>query len=223
MVNSSERKQALVGWFINNTDFYDDVQLQKFLFFYECFSKINGDTYELEGLKGYKTGPVFSSVLDDIKCGQDFKNTCTEKLPHLSGLVNTQRAKLSKFLVMTLGNKLLDFIDYLNIWAVKRYKIERGIPYTLLDEADFDKRDASIFRDIEYAYPESFIDTVDVRIINGKAFVTLKTDVDRLTDKVFDVLTEESYDSSFDIPVHVYFSESGGLLLDCPYSIFCEL
>ncbi|MDR1531644.1 MAG: hypothetical protein LBS62_05585, partial [Clostridiales bacterium] len=67
MANSSERKQALVGWFYNNAGFSTNIRLQKFLFFYECFSKIDGDTYELEDLKGYKNGPVFSGVFGDIK------------------------------------------------------------------------------------------------------------------------------------------------------------
>jgi hypothetical protein len=51
MINSSIRKQALVGWFCNNTRIFSNMQLQKFLFFYECFSKIDGDIEDI--LKKY--------------------------------------------------------------------------------------------------------------------------------------------------------------------------
>ena len=214
MASSSERKRALVGWFVNNTGFHSDVQLQKFLFFYECFSKINGDACDFEGLKGYKNGPVFDSVLSDAKREQNFKNACREKFLHLSSMVDARRAKLSAFLVMTLGSKLSDFTHFLNIWAAKRNEIENGARYLPLNEIDFNEHDEAIFRDIEFAYPESYIDSVDVRAINGKAFVTFKSDANRLTDEILDALAEVSYDPSFDTPVHVSFSESGGLLLD---------
>lgn len=214
MAYSSERKQALVGWFVNNSGFTTNVQLQKFLFFYELFSKIDGDSYELDGLKGYKNGPVFSAVFGDIKYDENFKATCGRQFQSLPHLVNEPRAKLSDFLVKCLGNKLSEFTHQMNIWAVKRDEIEKGGYQIPLSEDDFTEKDADILRAIETAYPNSYIDAVETYSINGKTFVYYKADKNRLSDRVYDVLNEVSFDPDFDSPVYISFSETGELLLD---------
>ena len=43
-------------------EFADHLKLQKFLFFYEIVSKIEGQEYELTNLIGYTDGSVFSNV-----------------------------------------------------------------------------------------------------------------------------------------------------------------
>ncbi len=214
MAYSSERKQALVGWFVNNTGFVTNVQLQKFLFFYELFSKIDGDSYELVGLKGYKNGPVFSTVFSDIKYGENFKDNCGKQFQSRSYLVNESRAKLADFLVKCLGNKLSEFTHQMNIWAVKRTNIESGEYQVPLSEDDFTENDADTLRTIEKAYPESYIDAVETYSTNGKTFIYFKADKSRLSDKVYDVLNEVSLDPDFDSPVYISFSETGELLLD---------
>jgi hypothetical protein len=214
MANSSERKQALVGWSYNNSCSFSNTQLQKFLFFYECFSKIDGDDYELEGLKGYKNGPVFSAVFVGLRYEERFKEICAEKLPLRISMINERRAKLSDFLVKILGNKLSEFTHGLNIWAAKREDIKNGERQVPLNEADFSQRDAAIFRDIKRAYPQEYIDSVDTRSINGKMFVLFKADAGRLTDAVMEALNEAAYDPEFDSPVYISFSETGELLLD---------
>ena len=213
MANSSERKQALVGWSYNNAGYISNTQLQKFLFFYECFSKIDGDTYELEGLKGYINGPVFSTVFGDVRYNDGFTATCGEIFLSRRDMVNEHRAKLSNFLVKSLGNRLSEFTHGLNIWASKRLEIEKGTYQVPLDEADFTEHDASIFRNIERAYPESYIDMVDMRNIGGKIFVFFKTDADKI-NSVIEALSEAAYDTDFNSPVYISFNEMGELLLD---------
>ena len=214
MAYSSERKQALVGWSCTKAGFTSNMQLHKFLFFYEFFSKIDGDTYELEGLKGYKNGPVFSTVFADVRYDEKFKASCAGKFPSLACMVNERRAKLADFLVKSLGNKLSEFTHALNIWATKRAEIEGGGYQVPLDEQDFSEHDAAIFRDIEIAYPESYVESVDILNINGKAFVFFKTDADRLNETVLEALNEAAYDPEFNSPIYVLFSETGELLLD---------
>lgn len=214
MVNSSERKQALVGWSFNNNDFFSTMQLQKFLFFYELFSKIDGDNYELEGLKGYKNGPVFSAVFGDVKHEENFRAICGEQFKSRADLVNEPRAKLADFLVKCLGNKLSEFTHEMNIWSVKRAEIEQGVLQVPLNENDFTENDADILRAIEEAYPESYIDSVKVLNISGKAFIFFKSDEKRLSEGVRDVLNEVAFDPKFDSPVYISFSEAGELLLD---------
>jgi hypothetical protein len=214
MANSSNRKQALIGWSHNNAGINSNMQLQKFLFFYECFSKIDGDVYELEGLKGYRNGPVFSTVLGDIRYDEGFKAACGKLFPFQAGMVNEKRAKLSDFLAKSLGNKLSQFTHGLNIWAIRRAEIESGGRQVPLDEQDFSEHDAAIFRDIEHAYPESYIDSVDTLNISGKAFVFFKADKSRQTEAVMEALIEAAYDPAFDSPIYASFSETGELLLD---------
>lgn len=214
MANSSERKKALVGWSFNNSGFFSNTQLQKFLFFYELFSKIDGDSYELEGLKGYKNGPVFSSVFGDVKYEQNFRADCGRQFESRSNLVNEQRAKLSNFLVKCLGNKLSEFTHKMNIWAAKRSEIEKGGLQVPLSEDDFTQNDADILRAIETAYPESYIDAVKTLSISGKTFLYFKADEQRLSDDIYDALNEVALDPDFDSPVYISFSETGELLLD---------
>jgi hypothetical protein len=214
MPNSSKRKQTLVGWCCSNADHYTNIQLQKILFFYECFSKIEGDAYELEGLKGYINGPVFSETFGDIRYEENFKNDCCAMFALNTDLVNDRRAKLSGFLAKSLGNKLSDFTHTLNIWAVKKSEIERGGHQVQLNAADFSDSDAAIFSEIERAYPESYIDSVDILTRNGKAFIFFKADRDKLTDMVYEALDEAADDSELDSPVYITFSEAGELLLD---------
>jgi hypothetical protein len=214
MPNSSKRKQALVGWFCSNAGNSTNIQLQKFLFFYECFSKIDGDAYELEGLKGYRNGPVFSKTVGDIKYGENFKENCCAVFASDLSALNNQRAKLSEFLVKSFGNRLSEFTHMLNIWAVKRSEIEGGSQQVALNEADFSESDAAVFRDIEKAYPESYIDSVDILNRNGKAFIFFKADRDKMTNAVHEALDEAAADPELDSPVYIAFSKTGELLLD---------
>lgn len=214
MTYSSERKQALVGWLINNEDHATNLQLQKFLFFYELFSKIDGDEYELDGLKGYRNGPVFSAVFGDIKYDDHFKADCGKQFQSRAHLVNESRAKLAGFFVKSLGNKLSEYTHRMNIWSAKRNEIERGLYQIPLSEEDFTEKDADALRAIEAAYPESYIDAVELYSTNGKTFIYYKADKGYLTDKVYDVLNEISLDPDFDSPVYITFDEKGELLLD---------
>ncbi|MCL2088225.1 MAG: hypothetical protein FWH14_01960 [Oscillospiraceae bacterium] len=214
MANASERKQALVGWANNNAGFNSGIQLQKFLFFYECFSKVDGDTYELDGLKGYKNGPVFSGVYGDNRYDAANHNPrCNAMYAYQVGVINEPRAKLSAFLVDCLGSKISDFTHKLNIWAAKEDEIKRN-PNVSLDEADFSEKDGSVFRNIERAYPESYIDSVNTLNLYGKTFIYFKNDKKRLTETVHNALNEAAHDPEFDSPVYITFGETGELLLD---------
>lgn len=214
MAYSSERKQVLVGWAVNNADFNSNIQFQKFLFFYELFSKIDGDSYELDGLKGYKNGPIFSAVWGDMRYDDNYKSDCGKKALSTTCPVNESRAKLAIFLVKCLGSKFSEFTHNMNIWSVKRDEIEKGEQQVPLSENDFTETDATSLRAIETAYPESYIDSVETYSINGKTFVYFKDDKELLSDKVLDTLNEVSLDSDFDNPVYISFNEMGELLLD---------
>ena len=67
MINSNNRKLALSGWLKENNprEYSTPIKLQKFLLFYELFSKIDGEISDLSHLRGYKIGPVFCDVWGD--------------------------------------------------------------------------------------------------------------------------------------------------------------
>ena len=54
MLWSNERKLALSGWLNENhrSSYSSSLKLQKFLFFYECFSKVDGEEHDFSNLKG---------------------------------------------------------------------------------------------------------------------------------------------------------------------------
>lgn len=67
MINSNPRKLRLSGWLKENgsSEYNSPLKLQKFLFFYEMFSKIEGDEADFSSLKGYKKD-LFSVMSGEI-------------------------------------------------------------------------------------------------------------------------------------------------------------
>ena len=99
MINSNERKLTLSGWLrSHNPREYDSpLKLQKFLLFYELFTKIAGEQADFDHLKGYKRGPVFSNVWGDYtKERISFNNAITEAYDKNQGNVENNRAKKVK-------------------------------------------------------------------------------------------------------------------------------
>ena len=64
MVNSNARKRALSGWLLENNpkDFQSNLKLQKFLFLYECLSKVENYNADFTSLQWFRNGPVFNVV-----------------------------------------------------------------------------------------------------------------------------------------------------------------
>lgn len=67
MIYSNERKLSLSGWLRenNNKSYETPLKLQKFLLFYEAFTKVAGEEPDFSHLRGYNRGPVFSTVWGD--------------------------------------------------------------------------------------------------------------------------------------------------------------
>jgi hypothetical protein len=208
---------VLVGWWLKNRqEFLTDTQLQKFLFFYEVFSKIDNDEYELDGLKGYKRGPVFSAVYTDCKYENNYKQVCLEVFSETKNFVNETRAKLAKFLVKLLGKDLSDFTHVLNIRDSKRDRIETGEYQVPLDESDFSEEDAVKFIEIKEAYPDFYIDDVEIFERGNKVFVISKCEINKLDEKAEDAIDLIVSDTTIESPVYISFDEDGGLLIDEP-------
>jgi hypothetical protein len=67
---------------------------------------------------------------------------------------------------------------------------------------------------IEKAYPESYLDSVDVLNRKGKAFIYFKADNNKLTDAVYEALDIAAADPKLDSPIYMTFGNTGELLLD---------
>ena len=208
---ASEQQKALIGWAKTHMDFAPDLKVQKFLFFYECLSKIAGDAYDFSDLKGYRRGPVFASVYAENKYDTGrFHAQCMEAAQNVA--INEARAKQALFLAQMLGKGLSDFTHSLNIWAAKEKRILSGEQQVSLDDSDFSENDAQVFRRFQQAYPVEYIDSVDVKERFGKTFILPKGL--NLSDNQWEALSEIADDPELKNPVYVDVDEDGGLLVE---------
>lgn len=214
MLNTSPRRLAISKWLKDNNpgEFYESLKLQKYLFFYELFSKVEGDEYSLEYLKGYENGPVFSEVYGDYTYRKE------EFEPRLDEVstedVNCTLAKKAGFLASILSKEELSEITHeLNIWKSKEEKIFSDQKHISLSEVDFDTRDEEIINELKDLYSSEFIDTVNIVKIKKKNFLLDDLDFSRLNDQHKDVL-EMLAEEDLDNPVYITIGEEGELLVD---------
>lgn len=215
---SNLRKQALSGWLSINysTEFYSPLKLQKFLFLYESYSKIEGDTADFRTLKGYVNGPVFSDVYGDYTYRKDEYIQVIEKAFNEEVIdIDEERAKFVGFLVKILSeNELSDLTHELNIWKAKEEEIQRRVRQVPLDERDLTQNDVDLLVNLREMYPVHYIDSVHVIQIAGKSFIINKEDIPKLNQEQKDIFITLAEDPSLENPVYVSVSEDGVLLVD---------
>ena len=194
----NDRKKALINWANNRARadgvFLPSLRLQKFLFFYECFSKVEGDEYSFENLKGYKRGPVFEDVYREIK--QNEGNLYISKYT-----VNDERAVKALFLVLTLGNELSEFTHHLDIWKTHEKTIIEDDLQVPLHDSDFSAHDTKVFKDIIYANSRQYIEQHKIIEVGGKSFVAPKEM--EIRENHYDAFYLAAIDPDFRNPVYV--------------------
>lgn len=218
MVNSNPRKLLLSGWLKENgsAEYTSPLKLQKFLLFYEAFSKIDGDDSDFTYLKGYERGPVFSNVFGDYTHEREsFDIAAHQEYALHSEQVNTVRAKRSHFIVSTLSAKELSSLTHkLNLWKSKENRIMNGERQVELDEIDFNEEDWNLVTWLEKMYPESLIENSYIANIDTHYFVFKKDDVEKLTAQHFDILSNLADNAELINPVYVELDEEGRLIVD---------
>lgn len=215
---SNLRKQALSGWLKINysSEFSSSLKLQKFLFLYEAYSKIEGDSSDFRTLKGYVNGPVFSDVYGDYTYRKDeyiqvVENVFNEEVIE----IDEERAKFVGFLVKILNeNELSDLTHELNIWKAKEEDIKRGRRHIALDERDLTQGDVDLLASLRDMYPIHYIDSVHVIQISGKSFIINKEDIPKLSREQKEVFITLANDESLENPVYISVSEDGVVLVD---------
>lgn len=218
MICSNNRKLSLSGCLknIRPNEYDSPLKLQKFLFFYEAFSKIDGEKADFTYLKGYKRGPVFSQVWGDYTRERTEFNILAEKsYQEKKENIDIDRVNRCAFIISTLTEKELSMLTHeMNIWKAKKIPIMRGDYQVPLSEKDFNLADEQMLRLLEQMNPADKI--IDSEIINldNYYFVFKKNDISKLTERHLDILSTLTEKEELHNPVYVEIDERGRLLID---------
>lgn len=217
-VNSNERKLKLSSWLKYNQrrEFSSNLKLQKFLFFYEVFSKIDEEKdYDFSYLRAYPNGPVFSNVYGDY----NYQTTAFWKrldqlgAPSIEG-VNYERAKLAGFLVKILNEEeLSDVTHEFDAWKKYKGAIKRGEKNITILEDDFTQNDFFLLETLREMYPIELIENSEVISILDKNFIISKDILPRLTKEQKDLFLTLA-DENLHNPVFIDLTEEGVMLVD---------
>lgn len=218
MINSNSRKLALSGWLKQNSEseYNTPLKLQKFLVFYEMFTKVAGEKTDFSYLRGYKNGPVFSNVWGDYtKERNEFNRMATENFQQFGDGIDGNRVQKCAFLVKILSEReLSDLTHKMNLWKAKEERILSGELQVSLSESDFTESDAHIIETLDKMYPNELINDSDVIEIDNHYFVFSKNDMKQLQEQHFDVLASLSRSEELHNPVYVEIDDEGRLVID---------
>jgi len=218
MIYSNKRKLGLSGWLKQNSEReYDTpLKLQKFLLFYESFSKVAGETVDFSQLRGYKRGTVFSDVWGDYtKEWSLFDEAALKQYQSGENEIDEKRARKSAFIVETLTEAELSGLTHrMNLWKAKEERIQSGEYQVDLDEEDFNQEDVQLITLLDQMYPEDVVKNSVVIPLDNHYFVFQKDVATRLTEQHFDVLSTLSEKETLYNPVYVGMDEEGRLIID---------
>ena len=218
MPNSNRRKLALCGWLQEHQrEVYESsLKLQKFLFFYEVFSKTEGENADFRNLQGYERGPVFSTVYGDYKHEKPELDQVSMSI-HQDGLVkiNQDRAQKTSFMVKSLTeNELTDLTHMFHIWRAKEDRIMSGERNVPLSEKDFNENDEELISQINAIYTKELVQNSIIVSVGEKNFVFSSDDYNKLTEKHHETLLGLSTNPEINNPVFVEIDKRGRLIVD---------
>lgn len=218
MIYSNKRKLILSGWLQENNilAYCTPLRLQKYLFLYESLCKVSNEPYDFDNLKGYKCGPVFSTVWEDyIRNRVEFNKSSLMEYKRHTEQVNIRLAQKAAFIVSSLSDKeLSQLVHKYNIWNVKSDRIMAGEQQVELNETDFSQEDYKITHMLENMYPDSLVEDSAIIHIDNKYFVFSKKDIKKLTEQQADTLSALVEEAELQNPIFVTIDESGRLNVD---------
>lgn len=216
ILNSNKHKLELSSWLSSNQieEFSRNLKLQKFIFFYEAFSKLENEIADFNYLRAYPNGPVYSDVYGDyIYQSSDFIATISNLSSYET--VNEERAKLAGFLVKVLTeDELSDLTHEFDAWKVKEDMLAMGLKNISITEDDFSDADLELLSTLQMMYPQELIDSVEVISIGRKSFLISKEDKGKLTDEQENIFINLADNTGLHNPVFVSLSDDGVLLID---------
>ena len=208
---------TLSGWFlVRNPRFkFSSLKLQKFLFFYEMMSKVEGQAFELDYLKAYPNGPVFSTVYGDFKYdNQLFHDKSIEAYSDSVGEINMELAKKAEFLVRILKEKELSELTHdFDMWKVHEERIKTGSIKVLMQEEDISLHDEQSIKNLLDMYSLGYINSVELFFHDNKCFVLSRKDMVKITEEQEEVLYSLACMDSMDNPIFIELDEDGAVLV----------
>lgn len=220
MIYSDGRKLTLSGWLKNNnpTSFNNPLKFQKYLFLYEAYSKIDNESYDFSRLKGYKRGPVFSTVWGDYTKEKNSFNTQADKyyISH-SDIINPDIAEFASFVTDIFNeNELSELTHKMNIWKSKESLINNDCYQVELSESDFTDDDASLLKNLRDSFSSDIIKCSTTIEIGPKTFLFDSENYSRFTASHLDLLSDLvcKHGDDLENPVYVEIDEEGVLLVD---------
>lgn len=218
MVYSNKRKLLLSGWLMENgqEEYSSALKLQKFLFFYEAFTKIAGETPDWYSLKGYQNGPVFSTVFGDYTHERSaFDAAAHEEYEASHEHIDETRAIKSSFITKIMSEAELSALTHkLNIWMAKKDRITAGERQVELCASDLDRNDENILRALEQMYTLDFINNSHIIKMDTCYFLFSKDDLPKITENHYDTLGALAESQDLINPVYVEIDDEGRLLID---------
>lgn len=209
-VNTSTKKLRDLKWIDNEAGLatLTPLQIQKFLFFNEMFSKNKGLDYDLYSLKAYERGPVFSTTYGDLFYD---KSDIIKKISDLEIKFNPIQIKTmfeTLFLVMThTDEELSDLTHGFDLW---KNNFRKGVQHIDILESDITEQDTKELEAIN-----SLLDYEGKKVVpmGDKRFVFNKGEIDNLNQELIQTLEELSEMDDLLNPVYITL-EDGELLVD---------
>jgi len=214
-MNSSKDRIEKAAWFQQNVDVYSvtPLKIQKFLFFYEMFCKVNHESYDISYLKAYPNGPVFSNTYGDLKYNQ-YEFTNTINLIDNFDNINNKIADAALLLVNTFTDTEISGLTHqFDLWKSKEDKIKNGRKNISIYDKDITKSDENKFSILFGEYSELAKKEFKVFSILEKIFIIDPADFDMLSKGHNEVIETLSQDPNLDNPVYLEL-EDGVLLID---------
>lgn len=215
MLFSSKRNLEQLAWVNKHSNTsISGLKQQKYLLFYEMFSKVNGLEYNIDYLKAYPNGPVFSNVFGDAKHRENEFYNEIESIDSFEN-IDESIANLSLALVKSFTDNEISLLTHnLDMWQSKEERIKNGERQIPISETDITESDVEFFNQTysEYKYLLS-IGIMHFRI-SEKIFRISEEDYDNLSDVHHEVIDLLSLDKSLDNPVYLELDENGVLLID---------
>lgn len=218
MLGSTVRQLSLSGWLQEKgkEEYNMALKLQKFLFFYESFSKVKSNDADFSHLRGYKRGPVFSNVWGDYTHERTLFDSEANKAYNAPSIsIDEEQAIKCHFLVKILSEKELSQLTHkMNIWRISEDRIMRGEHHVTLFENDFDSNDVELIKLLDEMYPIELIRNSHVVNIDNHHFIFSKNDISKLTEQHYDTLSFLSDNNELQNPIYVEIDKEGRLIVD---------
>jgi len=215
-IGTNKRRLGLTAWLYKNqtTEFYSALKLQKYMFLYEAFSKLQDLEYDYGYLRAYENGPVFSDLYGDYTYRKDGLVSIADNYPEDEIEIDEEIALKASFVVKILNEEeLSDFTHELDAWKINEEEIgtRSQIP---IRESHFTDDDYRLLYDLFEMYSSDFIKSVNVVSIGSKNFILSKEDMSRLEEDHNNVLMNLADQDVLENPVYVHLDENGVLLVD---------